>query len=1074
MVRGRGEDYFAKHRVQILDGNAHFVGARVFGSDEYVVTLEADPGVFKSSCTCPYALDNGVCKHQWATVREAERVGRLQALFDTAGPHPRFTVGARDVAGFAGPTQPHRVQPSRPASRTPQWKRQLDWVRQQLQHEESLRPEAPTAWPENRRLVYVVDIPASATSTGLIVELAVEKLQRDGTWSPPVTFRLGADSWLAVPDPMDRQIAQMLMGASTNDPWAMYGDSMPPTSGFVLGPAAFDTTLRLMCETGRCRVRTVAGERPLGAVRWDDGPPWQLALRIDHGKSGYTLSGTLRRPNEEMTIATPQFMHAAGLLLAHGSLARLEHSGAFAFILLLRDSVTVQVAEKELPDLLGALYTLPRLPPIESTGDSEVRIVNAAPVPCLSIARDAAITGRPASWLRLTFRYGQARVDGAHTGATVFDPAALTVYRRDLTAESSAQARLVAAGARKEWDYMRRQHDLALTQNRVLPLVVELVREGWQVEADGSAYRAPSETKAAVSSGIDWFDLKASIRFGNVEVALPTLLDALAKGQSTITLGDGSVGLLPTDWLARLRPIAGAGTTSGDVKRFTRSQVALLDALLATLPDVSADETFETARIELRSFDRVSAADPPPTFRGTLREYPREGLGWFVFLRRFRLGGCLADDMGLGKTVQVLALLEALRVEAAGPSIVVVPKSLVFNWVREAERFAPALRVLDYTGADRGKVDPAAVDVVITTYGTLRRDAPTLASIEFEYAILDEAQAIKNAGTASAKAARLLRARHRLALSGTPIENRLTELWSLFEFLNPGMLGGPSTFAAIAKLTTGPDGESGRALLATAMRPVILRRTKDQVAPELPERVEQTLEVELERGQRKFYDALLERYRRSVLDRVDRLGIDKARMHILEALLRLRQAACHPVLADPSRVELPSAKLDALLPALAEVVEEGHKAVVFSQFTSFLALVRERLDSQGLRYEYLDGQTRDRQARVDHFQDDASIPLFLVSLKAGGHGLNLTAADYVYLLDPWWNPAVEAQAIDRTHRIGQTRRVIATRLVARATIEEKILELQASKRALADAILSADQGVLGKIGREELEALLGG
>jgi SNF2 family DNA or RNA helicase len=419
----------------------------------------------------------------------------------------------------------------------------------------------------------------------------------------------------------------------------------------------------------------------------------------------------------------------------------------------------------------------------------------------------------------------------------------------------------------------------------------------------------------------------------------------------------------------------------------------------------------------------------------------------------------------------VLALLDVLRAEGAGPSLVVVPKSLVFNWIREAERFAPMIRVLDYTGADRAAIDPSMADLVITTYGTLRQDAPALASIEFEYAILDEAQAIKNANTASAKAARLLRARHRLALSGTPIENRLQELWSLFEFLNPGMLGASSTFGAIARLTNGDD---GRELLAKAMRPVILRRTKTQVAPELPERVEQTLEVELERPQRRFYDALLERYRRSVLERVDSVGINRARMHILEALLRLRQAACHPVLADPKRTELPSAKLDALMPALAEVVEEGHKVVVFSQFTSFLALVRERLDADGLHYEYLDGQTRDRQARVDRFQNDMSIPLFLVSLKAGGHGLNLTAADYVYLLDPWWNPAVEAQAIDRTHRIGQTRRVIATRLVARGTIEEKILELQASKRALADAILSADQGVLAKIGREELEALLAG
>jgi SNF2 family DNA or RNA helicase len=414
------------------------------------------------------------------------------------------------------------------------------------------------------------------------------------------------------------------------------------------------------------------------------------------------------------------------------------------------------------------------------------------------------------------------------------------------------------------------------------------------------------------------------------------------------------------------------------------------------------------------------------------------------------------------------------------PSIVVVPRSLVFNWVREAGRFAPRLRLLDYSGTARrsSAIDGGTVDLVITTYGTLRRDAAELAAIPFDYAILDEAQAIKNPGSASAKAARLLDARHRLAMTGTPIENRLEELWSLFEFLNPGMLGSASGFSELVRLTEMEDSVAGAAsvqrdLLARALRPVILRRTKEQVARDLPPRTEQTLGVVLQGEQREFYDALLASYRRSVLEQVDRFGIGRSGMHILEALLRLRQAACHPGLADPLMMGAPSAKLDALLPRLEEVAEQGHKALVFSQFTSFLALARARLEAAGIPYEYLDGSVRDRQSRVDRFQTDAACPLFLISLKAGGHGLNLTAADYVYLLDPWWNPAVEAQAIDRAHRIGQTRSVIATRLVARDTVEEKILELQASKRALADAILGQDQGVLTGIGRAELEVLLG-
>jgi SNF2 family DNA or RNA helicase len=617
---------------------------------------------------------------------------------------------------------------------------------------------------------------------------------------------------------------------------------------------------------------------------------------------------------------------------------------------------------------------------------------------------------------------------------------------------------------------------LTVSGKKLGALVAKTVSAGWHVEANGAAYRAPGAFRAAVRSSIDWFELTARVQFGDTDVPLADLLAASRSGETTIPLPGGDIGMIPADLLARVAPVAAGATIGRDgTLRFARSQTALIDALLAAAPQPDIDATFERARSELRTFDRVQPADPPPTFRGTLREYQREGLGWLHFLRRFELGGCLADDMGLGKTVQVLALLESRRQANATPhrpSIVVVPRSLIFNWLSEARRFAPELRMLDFAHPARRFEDIAETDVVLTTYGTLRRDSARLSAVEFDYAILDEAQAIKTAGSASAKAARLLRARHRLAITGTPIENRIEELWSLFDFLNPGMLGARTTFAALARLQSNDIAASDRSILSRALRPVILRRTKTQVAPELPARIEQTLLVELEGTQRRRYDHLLATYRESVLERVDRVGLGKARMHILEALLRLRQAACHLALVDKRDSATASAKLDALIPALEEVVAEGHKAIVFSQFTQFLALVRPRLESAGLVHEYLDGKTLDRQARVDRFQSDASCSIFLISLKAGGHGLNLTAADYVYILDPWWNPAVEAQAIDRAHRIGQTRRVIATRIVASGTIEEKILELQASKRALADAILGQDQSALSNIGREELEMLL--
>ena len=397
---------------------------------------------------------------------------------------------------------------------------------------------------------------------------------------------------------------------------------------------------------------------------------------------------------------------------------------------------------------------------------------------------------------------------------------------------------------------------------------------------------------------------------------------------------------------------------------------------------------------------------------------------------------------------------------------------MVFNWRQEAARFTPGLRVLEYSGTGRAALRDrfGDHDLVITTYGTLRRDATVLTDTAFDYIVLDEAQAIKNAASVSAKTTRLLNGRHRLALSGTPIENHLGELWSLFEFLNPGLL---STAPAFERAGASRQLDAATVdMLARGLRPFMLRRTKAQVAPELPARTEQTISCELERPQRALYDELRDHYRRTLLARVDRGGLGQAKLQVLEALLRLRQAACHPGLIDRRRSDEPSAKLDVLVPRVVEAVEEDHKTLVFSQFTSFLTIVRARLDERGLPYEYLDGRTRDRESKVERFQNDPACRLFLISLKAGGLGLNLTAAEYVFLLDPWWNPAVEAQAIDRAHRIGQARHVFAYRLIARDTVEERVLELQQRKRSLADAILTADNSLIRDLRREDLELLL--
>jgi superfamily II DNA or RNA helicase len=1094
-VRARGEQYVAGGRIRLAPAGALRVRGVARGTSSWVITLEAreDHGL-QMSCNCPFAQDRGFCKHLWGTLRLADQRGLLKPLLkaadgvfvDASGGDDLWAEGdgdeelaaldellLRDVSGVdENPSAPLAELPTPVPA--PAWRRVIETVKQNAQYEPP--PPAPQEWPNDRRLIYLADLAASASAQGLVIELATEKRDRDGTWAVPKLFRSGIESWMAIPDPIDREIGEMLRGSRRVTEWTR----MDSTMGFVLAPNAFDTVLRLMSETGRLRMRRDPRERPVESAHWDAGAVWQIHYLVERGGDprSVTLLATLERAGETMTFDRVDLIHPAGFLVCDQTIARLDVSGPFALVAELSTNGPITLSEGELPALVGALSDLPRPPQLELPDGLSVCEVAPQPVPMLTLTRFADAWRRDQFFAALSFDYDGMAVSGSRAGVTVFDSRNNRIIRRDRDVEAAAGRLLSTLGVRIERDWRTGGTILTMPANRFEPLLFELTGAGWRVFIDGIAHRMSSGMRANVRSGVDWFDLEIDIAFGDIEVSLPRLLAALRTKESTIDLDDGSVGMISADVRQRLTPLL-AMTTGGHGLRFRHSQTALLDALIATLPAVETDQRFAQARAELQTFARVEAAEEPETFRGELRPYQREGLGWFHFLRRFGLGGCLADDMGLGKTVQVLALLESRRIETAAPSLVVVPRSLVFNWRQEAERFTPELRVLDHTGVGRARAGIALTDenLVITTYGTLRRDITAFRQLEFDYVILDEAQAIKNATTASAKAARLLRGRHRLALTGTPIENRVEELWSLFEFLNPGMLGAATTFKALARVRTpgvhpAHNDATDTALLARTLRPVILRRTKDRVAPELPAKVEQTLMVELEPAQRRVYDELLAHYRRSLLPYVERMGMARSKLKVLEALLRLRQAACHPSLITHSREDAPSAKLDVLMPKLAEAAAEAHKSLVFSQFTSFLALLRDRLDADAVAYTYLDGDTRDREAVVERFQHDPECRLFLISLRAGGHGLNLTAADYVFLLDPWWNPAVEAQAIDRAHRIGQRRHVIATRLVARGTIEEKILELQRSKRDLADAILSEDQGTLAKIGREELELLL--
>jgi superfamily II DNA or RNA helicase len=1066
-TRTRGNRYFLGGAVRAIEGSGSEVVATVRGSEWYRVRLSRDGDAFLASCQCPYFADRqDFCKHIWAVILAADAEGLLldEPIADGAHLEPAPDDAAlMPRAGAPAPAPPREA-----------WQRFLQSVQERSA---STAPPYASRYSQGE-LLYVIDPQSARGDLVPTVQVHWRTRKKKGEWGKPQPAALAIADVPHLADPGDREIVSLLLGATDPDAAGMQYVSVVTRASFRITGPLIERVLPLIARSGRLFLRE-SGPRSLDPtpLAWDDGLPWIFRLDVSVlPDDRLVVDGALTRDDLSIPVTEPELLLSPDFLVLRGAVARLDPRRALTWLIELRRSGRTVLPAKATPALVEALARSD-VDPLQLPEVLRYEVVSAIPQPRIRLARSSRPQGhgtREELDAAVEFDYAGTVVP-ARPESSGYDPARRRMVRRQAVREREALKRLEEIGFHRPWYFDTKAGTLAIAVERFPAAVRTLVEEGWHVEAEGRVFRAARALQLQVRSGVDWFELHGQVEFDEGHsVQIAELLAALRKGEATVILDDGTRGMVPEEWLRRYARIAAFGEPKDDHVRYRPSQTALLDALLEAQPAVRIDEAFARARAELAQFSGISPIAPPASFRGRLRDYQQLALGWFAFLRRFGFGGCLADDMGLGKTVMVLALLEGRRVsrepDAPHSSVAVVPRSLVYNWMDEAVRFAPDLRVLDYTGDTRASASVADYDLVLTTYGTLRRDAARLAEHEFDYLILDEAQAIKNATTASAKAARVLRGRHRLALTGTPIENHLGEIWSLFEFLNPGFLGPATAFGR----TIGP-GRADRVeidLLARALRPFILRRTKEQVAPELPEKVEQTIHCDLEPPQRRFYDELREHYRHTLLATVARKGLARSKMQVLEALLRLRQAASHPALVDAARSGEASAKLDILLPRLRELADEGHKALVFSQFTTLLGLLRGRLDDEGIVYEYLDGRTRDRAERVARFESDGQCPVFLISLKAGGVGLNLTAADYVFLLDPWWNPAVEAQAIDRAHRIGQTRHVFAYRLIARDTVEEKIADLQTTKRELADALLSEDAGLLRTLQTEDLEWLL--
>jgi superfamily II DNA or RNA helicase len=850
----------------------------------------------------------------------------------------------------------------------------------------------------------------------------------------------------------------------------------------------------------------LAGDARVGTLEW----------RV--GTSGVTMPQVVSTPaaSAVLFLGEPWYLDLAGFQV--GRLQIPYPSDQLARLMEMPP-----LSEADIPVVVGALRELaPDLPPPDSVG--ELRVIDTSPVPVLVLGtlrvngvsrfRGYSYSTRMLDFAHPRFRYGDVVMEVDDPAEFFVAPNGETVrVKRQPDAEKRLLKSLENYGlAKPPVHAIYSSHDApqplyALENESAWTAFMgsELPRlraAGWEIEIP-AGFRHHSVEISAWEADIDedengWFSLDMGIVVENRRMPLAPLLHELFQHDTrwldadklkripdneavTLTLADGARVIVPAE---RLKPIAATLIDLFDARPEGALRVSRLDApRLAELSN-SAHWQFKGAEAVRRMADKlkhsagIQPVAPPAGLGLQLRPYQLEGLAWLQYLREQGLAGILADDMGLGKTAQALAhlLLEKEAGRLDRPALVVLPTSLIFNWKREAERFAPALKILSLHGKDRAERFPLIPehDVVLTTYPLLWRDEETLAAQDYHLLILDEAQTVKNAASRSAQAVRKIQTRHRLCLTGTPLENHLGELWAQFDFLLPGFLGDAKSFTKTWRTPVEKQGDKlRRDVLAKRVKPFILRRRKEDVAKELPPKTIIVRTVELEGGQRDLYETVRSVMDKRVRDEIAAKGFARSQIIILDALLKLRQVCCDPRLlkGEGAKQVKERAKLDLLMEMLPELVDEGRRVLVFSQFTSMLDLIERELVHAKLGYVMLTGNTQDRESVVRRFQD-GEVPIFLISLKAGGVGLNLTAADTVIHYDPWWNPAAENQATDRAHRIGQSKNVFVYKLVVSGSIEEKILVLQDKKAALAAGILSEDASGLAKFGASDIAALL--
>lgn len=1052
VIQGRGRAYFQARRVQLESLEANNARFKVHGTHLYQVELLQNPQDSKLhwSCNCVHFSPKAPCKHVWAAI-----------LFSDEN----------DIFEQKSKADPQTL---------PGWRTGLSQAEQRLRALSKMQEVSIGRGTEPVHYfgAYALDLKQSLENKKLYLQILTEDRPHGSSSLGYRLTELNPASIAQFPDEGDQEILEELLGKTE-----LYGayDSLNKEKRASTVALSGEHALRVLQKiSSRQKLFRLSPKTSFISrnSRVEVEPYsfreefWSFHLDLRKIDQNYYLIPSLRGKTESKRLRDCE-MAITDFAFFEKFMVRSDYARHPLWVEFFSKNREVEILAEELDDFLDFYFHQNTMPVLRLPADlkfEELEVVAPQVRVSLTPLKPAHLG------MSLEFLYGSKVIAAGNHNEFVYDIKSKQRFPRNLQFERQVVDDIQILGANRPSRRVEEGYDFVLRESQFLKMAESFLAKNWQVQvADKSVKLGHVEKVEVRSSGQDWFDLRVQFQFGTHQFTLPQLLAKLQSGERTIVLGDGTTGILPEEWFRRFGPILEMGQVTDQQLQINKVQALFLTAQLEGYERFTADQRFRTLGDLLFDLKNLKEKEAAKKFVGELRPYQKKGLAWLELIANQGIGGILADDMGLGKTIQVIALLVAQKAGVAAksktPSLIVAPRSLIFNWIKEFEKFAPHIKTLDYTGKKRLDLVKSLkkYDVLLTTYQTLRMDVELLRERSFDFFVIDEAHYIKNSEAQSSQACRLIRAKQKLALTGTPVENSLMDLFSILEVVNPGLITKEirDRYSREKELSALQD-------LGKALRPFLLRRTKEEVLTDLPAKSEQVLYCELSAAERKKYDELKAHYWAQLSGVIEQKSLARSKIEVLEALLRLRQAACHQgLLAAHMKGEL-SSKFELLLEQLSVVIQDGHKALIFSQFTSLLGLLKTHLEARGIRYEYLDGQTQNRQERVDRFQEDPDISLFLLSLKAGGVGLNLTSADYVFILDPWWNPAAESQAIDRAHRIGQKQKVFAYKIIAKDTVEEKILDLQKSKKAVAKAVVGAgEESLIKGLQLEDLRALFG-